>query len=114
MVETGFPTLNIIDAIWVNANPPPFSGNGPGTSYDQVTRVNALMASTDPVALDYWAAKRVLMQTANLIGHADTHIIDLDNAVGSGVSGEAFGVWLGLTENAIVDGVTPLLLTKIK
>ena len=72
MVETGLPTLNIIDAIWVNANPPPFSGNGPGTPYDQATRVNALMASTDPVALDYWAAKRVLMQTANLIGYADT------------------------------------------
>jgi len=104
MVETGLPTLNIIDAVWVNANPPSFSGDGPGTPYNQATRVNVLMASTDPVALDYWAAKRVLVQTANLIGHTDTHAIDPDNIDRSGVSGEAFGVWLGRTENAIVDG----------
>ena len=105
MVETGFPTLNIIDAIWINANPPPFSGAGPSTPYDQATRVNVLMASTDPVALDYWAAKHVLMQTANLIGHTDLHTINPDNTDDrSGVSGEAFGVWLSRTENEIASG----------
>ena len=104
MVETGLPTLNIIDAVWVNANPPPFSGMGPGTPYNQATRVNVLMASTDPVALDYWAAKHVLMRTANLIGYTDTHTIDPNNTIRSGVSGEAFGVWLSRTENEIVEG----------
>jgi hypothetical protein len=99
LVETGFPTLNIIDAVWVNANP----GAGPGTPYTQATRVNVLMASTDPVALDYWAAKHVLMQTADLIGHTDTQSIDPDNTDRS-LSGEAFGVWLGLTESEIVGG----------
>ncbi len=108
MVETGLPTLNIIDAIWVNANPPPFSGAGPSTPYNQATRVNVLMASTDPVALDYWAAKHILMQTANLIGHTDIHTINPDNTDVSGVSGEAFGVWLSLTENEIVDGGYPV------
>ena len=108
MIETGLPTLNIIDAVWVNANPPPFSGMGPGTPYNQASRVNVLMASKDPVALDYWASKHVLMQTANLIGYTDTHTIDPDNTDRSGVSGEAFGVWLGKTENEIVDGGYPV------
>jgi len=108
MVETGLPTLNIIDAVWVNANPPPFSGMGPGTPYNQATRVNVLMASADPVALDYWAAKHVLMQTANLIGHTDTHTINPDNTNRSGVSGEAFGVWLSRTKNEIVAGGYPV------
>ena len=104
MVETGLPTLNIIDAVWVNANPSPFSGAGPSTPYNQATRVNVLMASTDPVALDYWAAKHILMQTANLIGHTDIHTINPDNTDRSGVSGEAFGVWLSRTENEIAAG----------
>lgn len=108
MVETGLPTLNIIDAVWVNANPPPSSGTGPSTPYNQATRVNVLMASTDPVALDYWAAKQVLMQTADLIGYTDTHTIDPDNTDKSGVSGEAFGVWLSRTENEIVAGGYPV------
>jgi hypothetical protein len=104
MVEAGFPTLNIVDAIWINANPLGFSGAGPSTPYNQATRVNVLMASTDPVALDYWAAKHVLMQTANLIGYTDIHTINPDNTDRSGVSGEAFGVWLNRTENEIVAG----------
>jgi len=104
MVETGLPTLNIIDAVWVNANPPPILGAGPGTPYNQATRVNVLMASRDPVALDYWAAKHVLMRTANLIGYTDIHSIDPTNTNRSGVSGEAFGVWLSRTENEIVAG----------
>jgi len=104
MVETGLPTLNILDAIWVNANPSPFSGVGPGTPYHQATRVNVLLASTDPVALDYWASKHVLMQTASLIGYTDIHTIDPDNTDRRGVSKEAFGVWLSRTENEISAG----------
>jgi hypothetical protein len=103
MVETGLPTLNIIDALWINANPSPYSGRGPSTPYNQATQVNVLMASTDPVALDYWAAKHVLMQTANLIGYTDTHTINPDSTDGSGVDREAFGVWLKLTENEIAN-----------
>lgn len=102
MVETGLPTLNIIDAIWINANPPPSSMTGPNTPYDQATRVSVLMASTDPVALDYWAAKHVLTQAAHLIGYSDTHTIDPDNTDKTGVSDEAFGVWLSLTKNEII------------
>jgi hypothetical protein len=104
MVETGLPTLNIIDAGWINANPSPSSMTGPSTPYDRATRVNVLMASTDPVALDYWAAKHVLLQAASLVGYTDTHTVDPDNSDRSGVSNEAFGVWLSLTKNEIVAG----------
>ena len=97
MVETGYPTLNIIDATYVNANP----GAGPSTPYNMATRVNVILASTDPVAVDYWAAKHVLMQTASLIGHTDTHSINPDNTDRSGVSMEAFGVWLKRAEAEI-------------
>ena len=67
MAETRFPTLTIMDAIWVNANPAVgvAAGHpGPSTPYDRATRVNVISASTDPVALDYWAAKHVLMEAA--------------------------------------------------
>ncbi len=101
MVETGLPTLNIVDAIWVNANPPPSSYAGPSTPYDRATRVNVLIASTDPVALDYWAAKHVLMQTARLIGYTDVHTLDPDSSNKTGVWDEAFGVWLRRTRNEI-------------
>jgi hypothetical protein len=104
MVETGLPTLNILDAIWVNANPSPSLARGPSTTYDQATRVNVLIASTDPVALDYWAAKNILMKTANLIGYTDLHTINPDSTNSSGVDREAFGIWLKLTENEITNG----------
>jgi len=103
MVETGLPTLNIIDAIWINANPYPSTMTGPRTYYSWATRVNVLMASTDPVALDYWAAKNVLVQAAGKIGYADTHTLDPDNTERSGLR-EAFGVWLNFTKNEIIRG----------
>jgi hypothetical protein len=107
MVETRFPTLNILDAVWVNANPATSSSHGPTTPYGAATRVNVVMASTDPVALDYWAAKHVLMQTAKSIGYTDTNTIDPDYTSNTGLA-EEFGVWLSLTENEIVDGGYPV------
>ena len=101
LAETRLPILNILDAIWVNANPFPSVSCGPSTAYGEATRVNVLLASTDPVALDYWAAKRVLVQTAIRIGYGDTHTLDPDNTVRSGLV-EAFGVWLNLTRDELV------------
>jgi len=75
MAQTRTPVLNILDATWVNANP----GNGPRTTYTEATRANVLMASSDPVALDYWAAKHVLMQAAHAVGRNDLSAIDPDN-----------------------------------
>jgi hypothetical protein len=49
--------LNILDCIWINANPL----TGPSTPYSGATRVDKLVAATDPVAADIWAAKNILI-----------------------------------------------------
>ena len=54
--EIGPADLNILDAVWINANP--FSG--PETTYDGATRRNELVAGVDPVAVDVWAVKHIL------------------------------------------------------
>ncbi len=101
MVEYGLPTLNIIDAIWVNAHTKYFIG--PSTRYRDATRVNILLAGVDPAALDYWAANHILIETARLIGYNDTQILEPDN-IEKGNLEEAFGVWLNLTRNEILRG----------
>ncbi len=88
MGGTRLPVLNIIDAIWVNANP----GRGPRTPYDAATRVNVIAASEDPVALDYWTAKHILLQVARNAGYIDTSSLDPDN-----ISTRSFGQWLRLS-----------------
>ncbi len=92
LVETRFPMLNIVDAIWVNANP----GGGPGTPYESATRTNVIAASTDPVALDYWAAKNILIPTARHLGYSTVSSIDPDNT-----TPHSFGHWLRLSMEEI-------------
>jgi hypothetical protein len=92
MVGTRLPVLNIIDAIWVNANPM----RGPGTSYRSATRTNVIATSTDPVALDYWTAKHILLPAAQNEGYTDTSSMDPDN-----VSIRSFGQWLRLSMQEI-------------
>lgn len=48
------PVLNIVDAIWVSYAS--LTGYPASTTF----RANQLLASQDPVALDYWAAKHIL------------------------------------------------------
>ncbi len=48
------PVLNIIDAIWVS------HGSLRGHPESATFRANQIVASQDPVALDYWAAKHIL------------------------------------------------------
>ena len=54
MVSIRTPALNIVDAIWVSHKA--LSGYPVGATQP----ANVLLASQDPVALDYWAAKTVL------------------------------------------------------
>ena len=63
--EIGPADLNILDAIWVNADP----DDGPWTSYGAATRLDALVASVDPVAADMWAAKNLLVPAFIATGH---------------------------------------------
>ena len=54
VVSVRTPVLNIIDAIWVS------HGSISGYPESATRRVNQILASQDPVALDYWAAKYIL------------------------------------------------------
>ncbi|MFQ5410996.1 MAG: DUF362 domain-containing protein [Phycisphaerae bacterium] len=57
--------LNILDCIWINANP----YDGPWTTYSGATRRDRLLASTDPVALDIWAVKNILIPAFEANGY---------------------------------------------
>lgn len=50
-----FPTVTIMDATYVNPH------TNWAASFDQTPRVGALLASTDPIALDYYASQSILM-----------------------------------------------------
>jgi hypothetical protein len=78
MAETRFPTLNIIDAIWVNANPKESGSPGPSTPYGAASFTDVIGASLDPVALEYWAAKHILIPAAINKGYTQYSSLDPD------------------------------------
>jgi len=55
MAGTRVPALNIMDMIWIAPE------GGPRSLYTTAVRVNKIAASTDPVAIDYWASKYILI-----------------------------------------------------
>ena len=66
MVSVRTPVLNIIDAIWVSYSS--LSGYPANTTF----RANQLLASQDPVALDYWATKYILYPISKNERHLPT------------------------------------------
>jgi hypothetical protein len=56
MGEIGLADLNLLDCIWINANP----YSGPATTYEEATRRDRLVASRDPIAADIWSVKYIL------------------------------------------------------
>jgi len=93
MAGTRFPDLNILDAIWINARP----GEGPSTSYEEADKAGIIAACIDPVALDCWAAKNILIPAARQKGYSDMQSMDPDNK-----SPGSFGDWLHLSSSEIV------------
>jgi hypothetical protein len=65
LAEIGPADLNILDCIWINGDPE----RGPSTSYVAATRRDMLVASTDPVAADMYAATKILIPTFLENGH---------------------------------------------
>lgn len=92
IAETRAPTINILDAIWVNAIP----RGGPSTSYNKATETKIIALSTDPIALDYWSAEYILIPKSKSIGYSDVKSID-PNSNDSG----SFGYWLLLSKEAL-------------
>jgi hypothetical protein len=58
------------------------------------------MASTDPAALDYFAAKHVLMPTSRLLGYDDVDLSTMD----PDYTGDTFNYYLNRTTNVLVAG----------
>jgi hypothetical protein len=79
IAETRAPTLNILDMVWVNAHPVESSINrGPWSRYSSASATDIIGASIDPVALDYWSAKNVLIPTAQYLNYSSYSSIDPD------------------------------------
>jgi hypothetical protein len=57
------PDLNILDCVWISHGS--LRGYPPETTY----RANTLLAGVDPVALDYWASKHVLLPVSGSQEH---------------------------------------------
>jgi len=57
MAEIQVADLNILDCIWIHANP----YDGPWTEYDEASRTDMLVASLDPIAADIWSVKNILI-----------------------------------------------------
>ena len=99
MVAVQTPVLNIMDAIWVS------QGALEGTPASATTRTNQLVASQDPVALDFWAAKHVLYPIDSNPNHSPDYAgIDawLSSALSTingrgGFSGKSRGILVGTT-----------------
>lgn len=86
MANTRMPVLNILDAIWIN--PHPFSG--PSTHYEDAVETDIIAASTDPAALDHFAAKHILIPAAEIFHPGNT-----DSMNPEGTDPGTFGYWLG-------------------
>ncbi len=104
MVETRAPVLNILDMVWINANPLESSSTyGPMGDYAYTSFTDIIGVSQDPVALDYWASKNVLIPTAML--NYDTYSsLDPDyEPLSSGIMIESFHNYLRRSLDVLID-----------
>ena len=90
MAETRMPVLNIMDMIWIGPE------RGPNNTYAMAQEINKIAASTDPVALDVWTTKYVLIPEAakrpgGRAASMDPH----------GTEPGTFGHWLRLSMNEL-------------
>jgi hypothetical protein len=74
MAETRFPVLNILDTIESS------TACGPSSYTDDASFTDIIGASLDPVALDYWASKYILIPAAIDKNHAAHASLDPDYA----------------------------------
>lgn len=63
MLVARYPDLNIIDAIWVTP------AGGPNGPYENAVRLDRVLASRDPIALDYYCGKYALMPVSGNARH---------------------------------------------
>ena len=95
MAESRTPVLNILDAIWINAQPK----GGPSTSYGEAIKTNIIATSRDPLAIDYWAVREILIPAASELGYTKSSIVDPDSTARG-----SFGDWLRLSMHELLRG----------
>jgi uncharacterized protein (DUF362 family) len=93
MAHTRFPVLNLLDMVYITPE------GGPRASYSMAVQKNMVAASTDPVALDYWASKYVLMPAAQEAGSRRASSMDPDSREPG-----SFGYWLRLSMEELRKG----------
>jgi uncharacterized protein (DUF362 family) len=86
MAKTRFPAITILDMIYITPE------GGPNAPYAMAVQKNMIAASADPVALDYWASKNVLMPAARAEGNRRASSMDPDSREPG-----SFGYWLRLS-----------------
>ncbi len=86
MANTRIPVLNIMDMIYVGVE------RGPGTKYSHARQLNMIAASLDPVALDVWCTKYVLIPEVEKLKSVKTASLDP-----LGTKPGTFGYWLRLS-----------------
>ncbi|MFN8178601.1 MAG: DUF362 domain-containing protein [bacterium] len=73
--EVRMPDLVVLDCMYILARP----SAGPACSYAQATTMNKLMAGVDPVAIDMWATKNLLVPAILANGYTSYPMQDPDN-----------------------------------
>jgi len=92
MAETTVPALNILDAIWINPI------RGPRTEYYKALNTQIVAVSTDPFALDYWAANEILIPAAIEAGNTNLARMTTDEST----IGNVFGHWMRLSLDELI------------
>jgi hypothetical protein len=92
LAEVRMPDLNILDCIYILANP----SGGPWCTYAEATRVDKLVAGLDPVAMDMWATINILVPTILDNGYTSYPMQDPDNP------SSIFRTYLDATMNALL------------
>jgi len=100
MTMTRMPVLHIVDAIWTNPH------GGPMSSYVDASNTRTILAGVDPVALDFWGAKNILLPSVDPDREDFKYgftpdMMDPDNLnpirSANRQESKAFGYWLELT-----------------
>jgi len=91
LVETRLPVLHITDMIWIGPD------RGPRVDFHAAVRTNMIAASLDPVALDYWTARHVLMPAAARLPGGRAAAMNP-----AGTTPGTFGHWLRLSMNELL------------
>jgi len=98
MAKVIYPDLNIMDAQYVGVSP-----EGPASSYQSAYQADLILASRDPIALDYYAGKYILLPLTGSERH-DPECLNTANSSGfGGYPVNAFRQYLASSKRELED-----------